>query len=261
MGLRIWKGKKLEQLAKLYPNTPNKVLAEKFGCSEIAIRSAAKNHNLKKADDYKKPSGKNLFTPKEIELVKALYPVMSNKEIAAKIGRNTASVKNLSVRLNLKKPEGYLNEGCFKKGMKVWNKGMKGLQIGGKQTQFKKGHQPHNTKEKDYTITQRTDSAGVPYLCIRVALGKWEYLNRWMWKQKHGEIPEGMNVAYKDNNPLNCVIDNLFLETRQENIKRNTIQRYRETNPELYKAIYANIQLKKTITDLNKKRNGKEKKH
>jgi hypothetical protein len=34
--------------------------------------------------------------------------------------------------------------GQFKKGMTAWNKGLKGIDIGGKETQFKKGQVPHN---------------------------------------------------------------------------------------------------------------------
>lgn len=218
-----------------------------------------------------------LWTDKEIEILKRHYYDMPWPELLGLLPeRNQKKVYNKAKALHLKRLNGtQFEKGVrrspateFKKSHTPFNKGRKLKEYCSeaviekiKQTAFKKGNVPPNTKPHDYVITQRFDKKGKPYLCIRVSLGKWEYLNRWMWKQKFGEIPQGMNVAFKDNNPLNCVIENLFLETRQQNLDRNRIQNIKNKNPELYRAIYANIQLKKTITDLNNKKNGKKKKH
>ena len=39
---------------------------------------------------------------------------------------------------------------------------------------------------------------------------------RWVWEQHHGEIPKGMIITFKDNNPINCDISNLLLIPRSE---------------------------------------------
>ena len=45
--------------------------------------------------------------------------------------------------------------------------------------------------------------------------------HRWLWEQAYGEIPKGHNVQFKDNNPLNCVLENLYLITRDEQVREN----------------------------------------
>ena len=46
---------------------------------------------------------------------------------------------------------------------------------------------------------------------------------RWLWLTYVGEIPEGLVVWYKDNNPRNCEIGNLELITRKEMERRKRI--------------------------------------
>jgi len=101
--------------------------------------------------------------------------------------------------------------------MKSWNKGMKGLQIGGKETQFKKGQTPHNTKP----IGFRSYRDG--YLVERVEKG-FEFVHKLIWKQHHGDIPKGMFVVFKDRNKNNICIENLEIIDRVEHIRRNHIQ-------------------------------------
>jgi hypothetical protein len=89
-------------------------------------------------------------------------------------------------------------------------------------TWFPSGHLPYNTKE-DGIIVGRIDKTGRKYLYIRERVSKWELLHRHLWRNHHGEIPPGMIVAFKDGNTENCVIENLELITREDNMMRNTI--------------------------------------
>jgi len=118
--------------------------------------------------------------------------------------------------------------------MKAWNKGMKGLQIGGKETQFKKGQPPHNIKP----IGHRSLRDG--YLVERVEKG-FEFVHVLLWKQHNGEIPKGMFVVFKDRNKNNITIDNLEIITRVEHMRRNHIQHL----PEELKEV---VHLKKSLT-------------
>lgn len=38
---------------------------------------------------------------------------------------------------------------------------------------------------------------------------------RFIWRMHHGIIPDNLSVGFKDDNPLNCHIDNLFLAPRR----------------------------------------------
>ncbi len=46
---------------------------------------------------------------------------------------------------------------------------------------------------------------------VKIEPGKHETLGRYIWKKEKGPIPKGMVVRYKDNNPNNVDIENLYL--------------------------------------------------
>jgi len=181
----------------------------------------------------------NMWTKTEDKIVKKLYPTTSATEIAEKMGRSILAVYQRARILGLKKSAEYLSTEAsgryqrgqkpshtvFKKGRTPWNQGMKGLQIGGKETQFKKGHLPHNTKE-NFVISIRKDRRGVPYKFIRVALAQWMPLQRYNWEQVHGKIPPKMKLIFKDRDTLNCAVDNLELVSCGQLMKRNSVHNY-----------------------------------
>jgi hypothetical protein len=126
---------------------------------------------------------------------------------------------NKSIDTNLDRS----TNGKFKKGHAPWNKGMKGLQIGGKKTRFKPGHIPRNCSPVG-AIRILKDG----YLEIKTAMGRdmWVLLNRWNWKQHYGEYPpKGSTLVFKDGNKQNCEIDNLELLSRSELMQKNSLHR------------------------------------
>jgi hypothetical protein len=115
------------------------------------------------------------------------------------------------------------------------------LQIGGVETQFKKGRKPHNYKPEG---SIRVDKDGFTLIKVN---GKYVLYHRYLWIQENGKVPEGYVVAFKDGDKSNITLDNLELITKQENMLRNTVHRL----PEEIKEV---INLKKTITRIT---NGK----
>ena len=187
------------------------------------------------------------------ELVK-LYPTTLSKDLAIHFGCSIKRIYNRAKRIGLNKDQDWLmsyykenykgyEHTQFKKGMKSWNKGMKGLQIGGKETQFKKGQLPHNTKPIGY----RSIRDG--YLVERVELG-FEFVHKLLWKEHHGEIPKGMFVVFKDKNRQNICIENLEVIDRVEHIRRNHIQ---NLPPELKEVIHIKKQITRKINSYGKK--------
>lgn len=200
------------------------------------------------------------WTPEEIELLKTLYPDNSTEEIAASMQRSEKAIYSQAHLLSLTKSEEFQNseksgrikpgekrgsETTFKKGHKTWNAGLKGICIGGVQTQFKKGSIPHNHKPVG-SIREKKDG----YIEIKTEEpNKWELLHRFNWKQIYGEIPEDHNIKFKDGNKTNCEVSNLQLITKSENMTNNTIHRYPE---ELKSTIRTISKLKKTIRNYGK---------
>lgn len=110
--------------------------------------------------------------------------------------------------------------------------------------QFSAGHEPLNTKH-DHYITMRIDSRGVIYKWIRVAKSRWVQLHVYLWKKAGNEIPEGYILRFKDGNPLNCVLQNIELTPRNNNLQLNRnkfLEKYDHKYPKGYKK-----QLKKEI--------------
>lgn len=99
--------------------------------------------------------------------------------------------------------------GCFEKGHKTWNKDTKGLTFVNV-TSFKKGNRPHNWLPVG---TEIIDSDG--YIKVKLAEPNiWEFKHLLIWQAAHGKIPYGMPVIFKDNNKLNCTLENLELVSR-----------------------------------------------
>lgn len=110
----------------------------------------------------------------------------------------------------------------FKKGSIPANKGKKmsaETYAKSSKTMFKKGNTPQNYRTVG---SERINVNG--YIEIKVKDPRtWKLKHRVIWEQHNGKIPKGMIVIFKDNNPLNCSVDNLMLISKDENLKMNRI--------------------------------------
>jgi hypothetical protein len=177
------------------------------------------------------------FSQKQIELLIEHYPNMPMPELTKLIGLSVESIYRKAYVLGIKRSQEFLDSphACrlrrgdeigkayrFQKGQQVWNKGMKGLQIGGEATQFKKGTKPPNHKPAG-TIRE-VDG----YFEIKIAEGmrQWRLLHRVIWERCNGPIPQGHIVSFLDGNAKNINIKNMALFTKAQNMKRNTVHNY-----------------------------------
>jgi hypothetical protein len=194
------------------------------------------------------------WTKQEVDIFVKIYPHTITNEMAVQFNCTMSQVYNKATKLELKKTPEYLaiNGGRikesnintqFRKGQKAWNKGMKGLHIGGVETQFKKGHKPPNWKPIGY----RSIRDG--YLVEKTDKG-FQFVHILLWKQHHGEIPAGMFVVFKDRNKQNICIENLEVIDRVEHIRRNHIQ---NLPPELKEVIHIKKQITRKINSYGKK--------
>jgi hypothetical protein len=170
----------------------------------------------------------------ETELLIEYYPHRSTKEVAFITGKSIAQCYAKAFALQLHKTPEYLKTEAsgrlqkgnqatqFYKGHEPWNKGMKGLDIGGKESQFKKGHVPHNHKT---VASERIDEDGYTYIKIAEHT-RWVLKHRHIYEQHHGKLEPHMIVTFRDKNILNFEIDNLEAITKVENMQRNTITKY-----------------------------------
>jgi hypothetical protein len=206
-------------------------------------------------------TGGSSFTKRQDEIIKREYLLIPIKTLARKIGRSHVGVNHRIAAMGLVIPIELRRQrkaiGMYRKGQVAFNKGKKQTEFMSaeaikktKPTRFKKGHVPHNTIPGIGMITIRTDlRTGRKYKYIKLGLANWRELHRHNWEKKHGKIPKGMCVVFKDGNNMDCRVKNLELITRVENMIRNTIHRY---TPEIKSGIRIINKLKRTI---NEKRN------
>ena len=191
------------------------------------------------------------WTPTEDEILRQRYPHELTHDIARDLGRSLSSVYGRAERLELSKTTelrqatGRMSSthpntiaSRFKPGMTTWNKGMKGLQIGGIETQFKKGHRGGRALENYQPIgTERISKDG--YLERKTnddmpLQKRWRAVHLLVWEAAHGPLPKGHAIRFKDGDKTNIQLSNLELLSRADNMRRNTIHRY---PPELKDAI------------------------
>lgn len=84
---------------------------------------------------------------------------------------------------------------------------------------------------------------------------RWEFLHRAVWEEHNGPIPEGMVIIFKDNDKLNCDIENLMLVTKGESCTL-TMLGYRFEDPDLTQAGLGVVRLKQAAA--KKKKKGKK---
>ena len=183
----------LEIIRKLYPNTPNKVIATMMPHSFTSISKKAHTMGLKKSKEH-----------------------ISNNGRAIAIAQwNNLIENNLQLSSN------------FKKGHVPWCKGQKlsSEHIAKLTGVFKKGNVPHNMKEIGSTrfINDYTE--------IKVRYHKWISLARYNWEQVHGPVPSDMCVFKIDQDKYNDDISNLCLVSRKDLAMLN--RNHAKLSPEL----------------------------
>jgi hypothetical protein len=217
------------------------------------------------AGTYRK---RRYFTADEDTVIRARYPDELTADIAADMGRTVTSVFDRAARLGVAKSAAYLAKkqvehtarltqagiaSRIKPGETPWNKGMKGLQIGGGGTRFAPGNRPHNWREigseelrGDGHLYRKITDDGPPHAHCRPV-----YLL--LWEAAHGRVPRGHAVIFRDGNYSHITLENLELVSRRDLMARNTIHRYPQELKDL-------IRLKGSVTRIiNKRDKGDEK--
>lgn len=167
------------------------------------------------------------WTIRQLNELKRLADLTTIKEASKLLKVPEFSVKNACHMYGIR----FEKKNHFKKGMRPWNKGIKKPYKGGEETQFKKGNLPHNTKFDGF-IRIQPDKSGRCYKYIRISLGKWMPLHRYVWLNINGD-PGNNIIRFKDGDTMNCNIENLTMISRGENARLNALIRKPRTKRKL----------------------------
>ena len=212
---------------------------------------------------------KRIWTQQEEETLIRLYedPKVFPKDIAKMLDRTLPQVYNKARAMGLKAPMERIRMASrlgaqhpksiatrFPKGHIPDNKGKRVYpEVYEKMssTMFKKGHTPANHREVG---SERINKDG--YIEIKVAESKrWRLKHRIIWEQVNGEIPKGYNVQFKNHNPQDCRIENLYLICRADQIAKENSY-WAKYPKELQELVHREGVVKRAIHKAEK--NGKE---
>lgn len=201
------------------------VFNAKFGTeqTETAIKSALSNNGIKcgRKHGERLINRIRLYTPDQFSFLQEQYAKLRLEDLAGAFNEHFGLNRDiLSIRACLRN-HGITSgrTGCFEKSHKPWNIGTKGLTFRNSTT-FKKGQKPPNRKPLG---SERIDSKD-GYILIKIkernpytgTPTRYKLKHQHVWEKKHGPIPAGMAVAFKDGDKRNCRIGNLMLISRAE---------------------------------------------
>lgn len=224
-----------------YNDEITKMFNDKFNQNKSvsAINALKQNHNIKSGKlPKRRVDALRLFTIEQEKFIKANAEGLYNDELANLVNKEF----NLNVsrkQIATWKKNHNVSSGLsarFTKGHKAWNKGMKGLNLGGEKGWFKKGQEPQNYRPVGSERTCSKDG----YIIMKVQ-DEGSYQERWrhkhvvIWEKEHGKVPENHVIVFLDTNKENVKLDNLELLTRGELALMNK-GNYFSANPEITKA-------------------------
>lgn len=214
---------------------------------------------------------RRIWTEQEVQLLREWYgnTDMFVSDMAARLGRPRNLVYQKAQSLGLRRPEeiwaiggrlGSQREEArahrFAKGHSPANKGKKmapETYAKVSRTMFAKGHTPKNHRDVG---SERINKDG--YIEVKVAEpNKWKAKHRVIWEEANGPVEKGYNVQFKDGNPQNVTLENLYLISRSRQLKEQNslMARYPK---ELQAVIRLRGAVKRQMTLHNKQKENKD---
>lgn len=205
-----------------YNDEVTRLFNERFdmNATEKAIQTLRTRHGIKLGV----PRARKQYTEEQIGYLKELSAQgLFNAEITRRFNerfgtsRTEAAIQLQRVQYGF--PTTARN--WFKKGYVPWNKGLKGVNFGGKETQFKPGHKPHNWVPVG---SERVSADG--YVEVKIQDGKlqknWKGKHVLIWEQHNSQpVPPGHAVIFGDGNRRNFDPENLILVSRAQLARMN----------------------------------------
>lgn len=194
------------------------------------------------------------FSEEQIEFLKNFKGEKTLKELATllkeKYGVETINInyfRKYLRKLNVDYKYEKYNAGCFKRGFSAWNKGVK------------TGVKPRRYDKNGDVIwlekpigSERVEKKGYTLMKIKVP-NTWEYKQRVIWKEIHGEIPTNHVIIFADGNKSNFDIDNLICISKNE-LRQLNRYKLKKDDADLTKVGIGIVKLKHTAWKLKSKK-------
>ncbi|WP_221227779.1 HNH endonuclease signature motif containing protein [Rhodocyclus tenuis] len=260
---RHWPQEKLSRLAEIYPDQTAAACAEQLGKTVPEIYRQARALGLQKSAAFyagpasgRRDNSPSLWVEPMRKRLIEIYPDNTAAFCAAELGVSIGQIYSAVARMGLKKSEAFKAsaksgrldgirgaETRFGRGQVARKKGMKGLALGSRTTQYPPGHKPFNwvpigsERLVDGYLQRKMTDTGYPPK-------DWKFVHRLMWEEANGPIPAGHMLVFRDGNRAHIALDNLELITRAEHMRRHTLHNY---PPELAECVLLRSQITRHI--------------
>lgn len=212
----------IDYIRSIADNRFNKEIAalfnEKFGSNKTAsqINAVKKRYGIKSGNvKSRQRSQFKLFTSEQEVFLKENVPMTSNRDLTNMVNKEfglnvtVAQVKSWKQKNKLRSGL----TGRFEPGQKPWNKGMKGLDLGGVSGRFKKGR----TSENQLPIGTERIQPDSGYTWVKIGNpSKWQLKHRHIWEKHNGPIPDGHVILFANGDESDFDIGNLLLVSRRQ---------------------------------------------
>lgn len=81
--------------------------------------------------------------------------------------------------------------------------------------------------DKAYLHTNKDNRKRVSLISKTGKSNKWISYAKYLWEENYGKVPEGYEVDHINNDKTDDRLENLQLLTREENMRKNIMQRHR----------------------------------
>lgn len=175
-----------------------------------------------------KGTAQHKYTDEQLDFIRGNIKKMTWKELTKLFNKTYGTNLSYKALMSAGKRHGIKTGRVsqFQKGHEPWNKGLKGINFGGKETQFKPGHRPHTWLPIG---SERITKDGYVEVKVRDIRGG-QYYKNWkgkhvlIWEQYHGRpVPPGHAVIFADGNKRNFDPDNLLLVSRAQLVRMNQL--------------------------------------
>lgn len=189
---------------------------------------------------------RKLWTPQDDAVLRRMYPDQTAAACGAALGCTASQIYGRAHKLGLEKSEafklsdlskriqtGKQSPGMiatrFKPGHASWNRGTKGIcgvHPNSVAAQFKKGRKAEDSANYVPLGAERLTKDGYIERKVtddpnRAPARRWVAVQRLVWEEHHGPIPEGHIVRFINGIKTDVRIENLECITKSENARRN----------------------------------------
>lgn len=195
----IWTNEQIKYLKRVANGKPKKVTLEKIN-KKFNLNLSLRQLNNCMSNNNIKAKIRHTWTDEQVEYLKSIAEGTPRKDIVDKIN------EKFNLNLSMQQIRDCMNDRGIRNNID-------------KKFSAKDGNRCK--QEKPVGTISKWECG---YARIKTGKNEWEFIQRYVWKEHHGEIPPNHSVIFLDGNTDNYNIENLALVNRNELMKYNSMR-------------------------------------